>query len=737
MAYLNGKEILFSPNIRVNPVGRVTEEGGEIFNDYENNKALAENASAVGKGTIANASGQFVQGTWNAPDSECLHIVGNGTDDSHRSNAYKLDKEGNAFFAGSVATDGGQVLPIKNLSGKEVFLEEDVKVVAKEGATIVGDIRERTFDDTQEPPLRSGNIAVGEFSVAIGRCAEALGTYATSIGSRCKAIGDYSFASGNGSVAGELKEGEIPSGNSAVAMGRGAQAHGATAISLGHDTRALGNYSVALGSNTEASGERATALGVSTDATGNASTALGDTTLASGDYSTAIGKESIAAGIGSIAGGYGVIAEGEHSIAFGNVSKAKGNNSVALGHNAETYADYATAIGSGADAKGQYSFALGRNTITEGENSVALGYGSIAKGNSAIVLGRNSEASAEGAISVGGYGTRAISNYAIAIGKQVTSKGYATLALGQGTTAEGNTSTAMGIYTKATGSAGQVVFGRYNAPDENMLLIAGNGTSDSERSNAMTVDSTGNAVFAGTLKVQGDKEVALVDDIPKISVEVPIIDLSGKKVKVDNTNYVTASEGATVIGDIRDISVFKDPEPQAKPIVSKGNVVTGEYAVAIGSCCQATGLNSIAMGYGPRATGLRSFAIGTYSDAIGASSISMGDFSKASGNSSFAASGGIASGEHSVAIGANTEAASSNQTVFGRANIIDEQGKYLFIVGNGSVYESRSNAMDLDWDGNVTFAGSVSCQYVNLVSPNGTQFKLSVDDEGTLVATKL
>lgn len=104
MAYYQGEKVLFSPNVRINPVGRRTEDGGEIFNDYENNKAEAKNTSAFGTGTVASTEGQRVSGTFNIVDNESkyLDIVGNGTSDDNRSNAYTLDKEGNAWFAKSV-----------------------------------------------------------------------------------------------------------------------------------------------------------------------------------------------------------------------------------------------------------------------------------------------------------------------------------------------------------------------------------------------------------------------------------------------------------------------------------------------------------------------------------------------------------------------------------------------------------------------------------------------------------
>lgn len=85
-------------------VGQTTVKGGEIFNDYENNKALTVNSHAEGSGTIAASENQHVQGKFNKKDTSntYAHIIGNGTDNDNRSNAHTVDWNGNAFYAGDV-----------------------------------------------------------------------------------------------------------------------------------------------------------------------------------------------------------------------------------------------------------------------------------------------------------------------------------------------------------------------------------------------------------------------------------------------------------------------------------------------------------------------------------------------------------------------------------------------------------------------------------------------------------
>ena len=49
----------------------------------------------------------------------------------------------------------------------------------------------------------------------------------------------------------------------------------------------------------------------------------------------------------------------------------------------------------------------------------------------------------------------------------------------------------------------QHVQGQYNEPDSKLAHIVGNGKSDSNRSNAHTLDWNGNAWFAGTVESTG------------------------------------------------------------------------------------------------------------------------------------------------------------------------------------------------------------------------------------------
>lgn len=67
----------------------------------------------------------------------------------------------------------------------------------------------------------------------------------------------------------------------------------------------------------------------------------------------------------------------------------------------------------------------------------------------------------------------------------------------------------------------------------------------------------------------------------------------------------------------------------------------------------------------------------------------------------------LASGDYSHASNEGTIAASDSQTAIGKYNIADEDDDYIFIIGNGTNSDTRSNALRVDWNGNLQIAGDL------------------------------
>lgn len=222
----------------------------------------------------------------------------------------------------------------------------------------------------------------------------------------------------------------------------------------------------------------------------------------------------------------GAHAEGRRTIARGWYSHAEGTYSNANGHysHAEGYNSFATGT-QGAHAEGENTYSEGKATHSEGFKTKAQGNASHAEGWKTIAKGQASHTE--------GQYTEA--NFPCA-----HAEGTGSIV---GTTSGGNSAHAEGYYTIA-GSDHQHVQGRYNIEDRGgkYAHIVGNGEPpiivDGEeyipetRSNAHTLDWSGNAWYAGeiegaTLKSNGR---AVINSLRKTSVTDSLLWINDTKI---------------------------------------------------------------------------------------------------------------------------------------------------------------------------------------------------------------
>ena len=169
----------------------------------------------------------------------------------------------------------------------------------------------------------------------------------------------------------------------------------------------------------------------------------------------------------------------------------KGVDYVTAGKKAGTnIGDYATAEGSEVTANGGFAHAEGYGTTASKSCAHAEGNRTSATAASAHSEGRNSVADADAAHAEG-YGTTAYSSYSHAEGYLSYANGHAAHAEGYGTRANGKGQHVVGEYNVADNGSGSTR-GTY-------VEIVGNGTGDSARSNARTLDWNGNETLAGKL----------------------------------------------------------------------------------------------------------------------------------------------------------------------------------------------------------------------------------------------
>lgn len=430
-----------------------------------------------------------------------------------------------------------------------------------------------------------------------------------------------------------------------------------------------------------------------------------------GQYSFSNGKETTASGDNSHAEGEKTQATNINCHAEGNWSSASGEASHAEGNWSSASGVYSHAEGSETTASGSYSHAEGNNTKASGESSHAEGNRTVASGVYSHAEGMDTEA--------------------------LVASSHAE---GWGTTASGVYSHTEGYFTKASSEA-QHVQGQCNIEDtENKYAhIVGNGTDDTVRSNAHTLDWNGNAWFAG--QVEGtnlpyDISSKKLTTVPANDIKLDdFITINNISINKDRKYYIeflgskklcmlilqnNSGELSCTIGDYMimglinssnlmlsihkmssddtTVDTFTDLiiyEEEVKCLNNKylENDLTVQNSISLGRIGNIGTLSS-AVGQDVRASGE-----GSHSEGYGANA--AGNFSHAEGSFTEALA------EDAHAEGSNTVAASQYQHVQGQYNIKDAEGKYAHIVGNGK-YENRSNAHTLDWNGNAWFAGKLT-----------------------------
>lgn len=151
---------------------------------------------------------------------------------------------------------------------------------------------------------------------------------------------------------------------------------------------------------------------------------------------------------------------------------------------------------------------------------------------------------------------------------------------------------------------------------------------------------------------------------------------------------------------------------------------------ATANCSHAEGSGTQATANNAHAEGYNSIASGNVAHAEGSGCVASGFASHAQGNAC------KAEGDASHSEGVNNTAMGEGQHVQGKHAIPDLNGDYAHIVGGGN-WGAPKNIHTVDWAGNAFYAGAVECSAVLMKSPNGTTFKITVDNNGNLTTTKI
>ena len=493
---INGESLLGSGDIQIQSggVGKVDPNSGntgEIFNNYNKNKASGNfshaegymttasgnRSHAEGSDTTASGSKSHAEGQSTIADGEASHAEGYATKaeytGSHSEGYYTIANgrgahaEGESTIAKNVAShaegqntitldsghsEGGNTLSLGIYAHAEgrgntqkticrvteavddyIIIDTKVSGISNNYFLIYPNVADIYLITKVEYPTNNTTkitYVLTSSSSGSGNKVEANNNERTFIFYRQgMAIGDYSHSEGGYTIA---------FGHSSHSEGYGTKAPGQSGHAEGSYTNASGAYSHAEGDSTNAIGSASHAEGFYTYANGNYSHSEGNTTKADGDYSHSEGIETNATGQASHA-------EGKGSVAFGDQSHAAGFQSIAVGN-------YAMALGGGAIAYTPGSSTTSEELLQKYDEHwtndldsihVAYGKGSMITGKNNLAIGNYSYA--------GGYGNVSICDYQYTVG----------------------------------------TFNSYSSSDSDKLFVIGNGTSNDSRSNAFVVTTTG------------------------------------------------------------------------------------------------------------------------------------------------------------------------------------------------------------------------------------------------------
>lgn len=299
--------------------GQKTPEGGEVFNDYENNQA---------SGYYSHAEGYRTQATGNRSHAEGLYTIAEGI-------------AAHAEGSGWMNSDTGEII-YTTAAGAHSHAE--------------GYITRATGLNSHAEGY--GVVAAGEASHAQGFKTYAIGTYSDTSGYSGKELSYFSLNTNSPSE--EIEQAWVNANKDnafTAALGYGSHSEGRNTLSYGRAAHSEGRGSYAKGEYSHAEGNRGNAFQIGCHAEGENTQAgkrpedvvEGDTnpgkyahaegsnTKALGNYSHAGGRSSEAQGIASFAHGQSVVASADNQAVFGKWNKENADALLIVGNGTGTY----------------------------------------------------------------------------------------------------------------------------------------------------------------------------------------------------------------------------------------------------------------------------------------------------------------------------------------------------------------------------------------------------------------
>lgn len=510
------------------------------------------------------------------------------------------------------------------------------------------------------------------------------------------------------------------------------------------DYDSLGSYSAAFGRGPIASGNGSFAAGLDVIARGSYSASFGLVSRATGMGSFAFGFDARADAAHALAGGYSSRARGEYSLAFGYANVTSAHGAVALGFANESWG--INSFSSGAENKiygssgmitgfdnevwGDHSFAAGYHNTTRSTRSAIFGNDNIAQSPNELVVGQFNDTIAGPSPSTWAFDQPLIiagagNNHSARSNAWVLYKNgvhyIKPLMSAPATTSNRLYSIGNNLWFNGK-MLGENLFTRYNQIIHNgdwygntadTLFLFGSP----QLNNNMTVDDNSRIVF---LKPRHAFRAGSVNsdqwDYHNIGLGSAAF---GVNTRAQGNYSFAAGQTARALGNYS-FAHGQESIAGGSHSVALGNDIeaNGEASVAMGRFSKATGLSSVAIGENALATGMSSISLNESNESVGVASMATGFLTRSVGDASFSmGSMTISKGLFSVAAGQGTTSKSFTEVVIGQYNdTLQSTGPSpttwqtndaLFIAGNGTGPNARSNAMTVYKDGSMKVQKSI------------------------------
>lgn len=260
-----------------------------------------------------------------------------------------------------------------------------------------------------------------------------------------------------------------------------------------------------------------------------------------GDQSFGAGRDVVASGAYSFAEGYQTKAVGTYSHAEGMLCEASTNGSyieyttLAGGGVTGMYTDLATVPSAATHAEGAATHAIGNESHSEGHSTYAYGDASHAENYNNVTYGFGSHS--------GGFQSFVYADYGFAHGIGCRVATEAQFVIGK------YNNLIVNDYEESPDTGVLVPIDPPGYETGNYSFIIGNGTADDARSNALTVDWSGNLVTAGSITSNGYSVLttnSVVNNLTSTSTTAPLSAAQGKALndKITTIGTLSATNGS-------------------------------------------------------------------------------------------------------------------------------------------------------------------------------------------------